>query len=303
DEGADELPPAETEADISLDDYLSDDDIPDYKLREQSEREEKKEDVPFSVSQSLGENLLQQLGLRDLPEKQVLIAEYIIGNIDDDGYLRRDLSAIADDLIFQAGQEVREEEIQEVLTVIQDFEPSGVGARNLQECLLIQLDKKKQTATTQLAIRVLTDYFEEFSRKHYEKIIRLLEIDEELLKQVIKEITGLSPKPGSSWDASMESAMERVIPDFLVEASNGELVLSMNNGGIPDLHINRGYAEMFQDYNGNKLNQTADMRDAVQFVKQKLDSAQWFIDAIRQRNETLQRTMETLIRLQRDFFL
>ncbi|MEG1748621.1 MAG: RNA polymerase factor sigma-54 [Tannerellaceae bacterium] len=303
DEGADELPPAETEADISLDDYLSDDDIPDYKLREQSEREEKKEDVPFSVSQSLGENLLQQLGLRDLPEKQVLIAEYIIGNIDDDGYLRRDLSAIADDLIFQAGQEVREEEIQEVLTVIQDFEPSGVGARNLQECLLIQLDKKEQTATTQLAIRVLTDYFEEFSRKHYEKIIRLLEIDEELLKQVIKEITGLSPKPGSSWDASMESAMERVIPDFLVEASNGELVLSMNNGGIPDLHINRGYAEMFQDYNGNKLNQTADMRDAVQFVKQKLDSAQWFIDAIRQRNETLQRTMETLIRLQRDFFL
>ena len=154
-----------------------------------TERAERKEDVPFSVSQSLNEFLLQQLGLRDLPDKQMKIAEYIIGNIDDDGYLRRDLSAIADDLIFQAGQEVDEKEIEAILNIIQDFEPAGVGARDLKECLLIQLDKKENTPVTNLAIRVLTEYFEEFTRKHYDKILRGLDIDEETLKKVIHEIT------------------------------------------------------------------------------------------------------------------
>ena len=259
--------------------------------------------IPFSVSQSLNEFLLQQLGLRDLPDKQMKIAEYIIGNIDDDGYLRRDLSAIADDLIFQAGQEVDEKEIESILNIIQDFEPAGVGARDLKECLLIQLDKKENTPVTNLAIRVLTEYFEEFTRKHYDKILRGLDIDEETLKKVIHEITMLNPKPGSSWGGSMEVAMSQIIPDFVVEAHNGELILSMNNRGVPDMRINREYAEMFQDYTANKANQTAERRDAVQFVKQKLDSAQWFIDAIKQRNETLQRTMEAIIYLQRDFFL
>lgn len=292
-----------TDTDLSLGDYLTEDDIPDYKLREISERVEKKEDVPFSVSQSLGEFLLQQLGLRDLPEKEVKIAEYIIGNMDDDGYLRRDLSAIADDLVFQAGQEVSETEIQRLLTLIQDFEPAGVGARNLQECLLIQLDKKEKTLAVNLAIRMLANYFEEFTRKHYDKIIKGLNIDEATLKKVIHEITTLNPKPGSSLGGSMEVAMSQIIPDFVVEASGGELTLSMNNRGVPDMRINREYADMFRDYAGNKANQTADMRDAVQFVKQKLDSAQWFIDAIRQRQETLQRTMEAIILLQHDFFL
>lgn len=305
DDMADEGSPAETDADtdLSLGDYLTEDDIPDYKLREMNERVEKKEDVPFSVSQSLNEFLLQQLGLRDLPEKQVKIGEYIIGNIDDDGYLRRDLSSIADDLIFQAGQEVDEAEIQSVLTLIQDFEPAGVGARNLQECLLLQLDKREQTPCVGLATRILSEYFEEFTRRHYDKILRGLEIDEKTLKKAIHEITSLNPKPGGSWGGSMEVAMSQIVPDFVVEANNGELFLSMNNRGIPDMRINREYAEMFQDYAGNKANQTAKMRDAVQFVKQKLDSAQWFIDAIKQRQETLQRTMEAIICLQRDFFL
>lgn len=302
-ENRDDAPVEGTDTDLSLGDYLTEDDIPDYKLRELSQRVEKKEDVPFSVSQSLGEFLLQQLGLRDLPEKEVKIAEYIIGNMDDDGYLRRDLSAIADDLVFQAGQEVNETEIEHILTLIQDFEPAGIGARNLQECLLIQLDKKEKTPTVGLAIRVLTDYFEEFTRKHYDKIIRGLNIDEATLKKVIHEITALNPKPGSSWGGSMEVAMSQIVPDFVVEASNGELTLSMNNRGVPDMRINREYADMFRDYAGNKANQTSDMRDAVQFVKQKLDSAQWFIDAIKQRQETLQRTMEAIILLQRDFFL
>ena len=266
-EGGEEIPSVDTETDLSLGDYLTEDDIPDYKLREMTERAERKEDVPFSVSQSLNEFLLQQLGLRDLPDKQMKIAEYIIGNIDDDGYLRRDLSAIADDLIFQAGQEVDEKEIESILNIIQDFEPAGVGARDLKECLLIQLDKKENTPVTNLAIRVLTEYFEEFTRKHYDKILRGLDIDEETLKKVIHEITMLNPKPGSSWGGSMEVAMSQIIPDFVVEAHNGELILSMNNRGVPDMRINREYAEMFQDYTANKANQTAERRDAVQFVK------------------------------------
>lgn len=302
-EGGDDISTGETETDISLGDYMTEDDIPDYKLREISEKTERKEDIPFSVSQSLNEFLLQQLGLRDLPEKQMKIAEYIIGNIDDDGYLRRELSAIADDLVFQAGQDVDEKEIEEVLAIIQDFDPAGVGARNLQECLLLQLNRKESTAGVEMATRILTEYFEEFTRKHYDKIMRGLNISEAILKKAIHEIIALDPKPCSSWGGSMEVAMSQVIPDFLVEAINGELILSMNNRDIPDLRISRDYAEMFQDYAGNKANQTSQMREAVQFVKQKLDSAQWFIDAIRQRQETLQRTMEAIILLQRDFFL
>ena len=303
DEGVDDITTNETDTDLSLGDYMSEDDIPDYKLREISEKTDRKEDIPFSVSQSLNEYLLQQLGLRDLPEKEMKIAEYIIGNIDDDGYLRRELSAIADDLVFLAGQDVNEKEIEEVLTIIQDFDPAGVGARNLQECLLLQLDRKELTPGVKMAIHILTEYFEEFTRKHYDKIMRGLNISEGTLKKAIHEIIALDPKPCSSWGGSMEAAMSQVIPDFLVEAVNGELILSMNNRDIPDLKISREYAEMFQDYTGNKANQTSKMREAVQFVKQKLDSAQWFIDAIKQRQETLQRTMEAIILLQRDFFL
>jgi RNA polymerase sigma-54 factor len=301
-EDGEEPSPNDTETDLSLGDYLTEDDIPDYKLREIRERTEQKEEIPFSIGQSLNEYLLQQTGLRDLPEKQIRIAEYIIGNIDDDGYLRRSLSSIADDLIFQAGQEVDEEEIEAVLKIIQDFDPPGICARNLQECLLIQLEKKEQTPSVELATNIIENYFDEFSRKHYDKILRAVNINEAMLKKAIREITLLNPKPGSSWESSIESAMSRITPDFIVEALNGELFLSMNNRGIPDLHINRDYMDMFQSYAANKANQTSEMRDAVLFVKQKLDSAQWFIDAIKQRQETLQKTMEAIISLQQDFF-
>ena len=196
-----------------------------------------------------------------------------------------------------------EKEIETVLAIIQDFDPAGVGARNLQECLLLQLARREKTSETRLATLMLTDFFEEFTRKHYDKIIKGLDIDETALKRAIREITTLDPKPCASWGGSMETALSQIIPDFVVEAVNGELILSMNNRGIPDMRINREYAEMFQDYAGNKANQTTQMKEAVQFVKQKLDSAQWFIDAIKQRQETLQRTMETIILLQRDFFL
>jgi RNA polymerase sigma-54 factor len=302
-EGDDDSSANEADTDLSLGDYLTEDDIPDYKLREIRERTEQKEDIPFSAGQSLNEYLLQQAGLRYLPEKEEIIAEYIIGNIDDDGYLRRSLASIADDLIFQAGQVVDEKEIEAVLTIIQDFDPPGICARSLQECLLAQLERKEQTPPVALATSIIRDYFEEFSRKHYDKILRALNSNEDNLKKAIREITLLNPKPGGSWGSSMESAMSQVTPDFIVEALNGELFLSMNNRGVPDLHINRDYMDMFQSYTSNKANQTPEMRDAVQFVKQKLDSAQWFIDAIKQRQETLRRTMESIISLQRDFFL
>jgi len=288
--------------DISLGDYLTEDDIPDYKLHEIRERTERREDIPFSVGQSLNDSLLQQLGLLDLPKEKMKVAEYIIGNIDDDGYLRRKFSAISDDLIFQEGREVTEKEIAEILEKIQDFEPAGVGARDLQECLLLQLKKREQTQERDLAIRVIQDFFEEFTRKHYDKISNGLGVDEKTLKQVIHEITLLNPKPGYLFGNSIDTVMSHVTPDFLVEAVNGELILTMNNGSLPVLHVNHEYAEMFKDYTANKANRTSSMRNAVQFVKQKLDSAQWFIDAVKQRNETLQRTMETIMILQKDFF-
>lgn len=301
--GGDELSGGETELDLSLGDYMTEDDIPDYKLREIRERVEQKEDIPFSISQSLNETLLQQLGYRELPERKVKIAEYIIGNLDDDGYLRRDLNAIADDLIFQIGEEVEEEEVAEVLAIIQDFEPAGIAARTLQECLLLQLEKKEPTSVTVLAIQVLNEYFEEFTRKHYDKILRALSLDEETLKKIFHEITLLNPKPGSLLGGAMETAMSRITPDFLVESVGGELFLSMNNRGIPEMRVNREYSEMFQDYVSNKANQTSEMKEAVQFVKQKLDSANWFIEAIKQRNNTLRITMETIMELQEEFFL
>lgn len=292
-----------TEVPVDLGDYRTEDDIPDYKLRELTEWIEKKEEIPFSARESLNEYLLQQLGLRDLSEKKARIAEYIIGNIDDNGYLRRDLSAIADDLVFQAGLDVTVEDIEKVLLVIQDFEPVGVGARDLQECLLLQLTKQDEDNAKGLAVRILTEYFEEFTRKHYDKIMRGLDLDEETLKTAIHEITMLNPKPCGSWGDTTETTLSQVVPDFVVETINGDLILSLNNRGIPEMRINREYAEMFEDYAKNKMNQTLQMKEAVLFVKQKLDSAQWFIEAVKQRQETLQRTMEAILSLQRDFFL
>lgn len=293
----------EGEDDLSLGDYLTEDDIPDYKLQEIREKSTKKEDIPFSVSESLNEFLLQQLGFRNLPEKEVKIAEYIIGNIDDDGYLRRDLGAIADDLMFQAGLDISEKDVETILKMIQDFEPTGIGARNLQECLCLQLQKKEQTPETPIAIQIIQNYFDDFSRKHYEKILRGLNISEGTLKKAIREITLLNPKPGNAWGGTMETAMSQIIPDFIVDSNNGEITLSMNNRGIPDLRINKEYQDMFHDYTNNKVNQTTERKNAVQFVKQKLDAAQWFIDAVKQRQETLMRTMEAIIQLQREFFL
>ena len=295
---------AEEDASLTdLGDYLTDDDIPEYRLRAMNNAEERREEIPFSAGPSMHDYLDEQLGLRNLSDREREIGQYIIGNIDDDGYLRRELSAVADDLMFKAGIEVDEREVEAVLRVIQDFEPAGVGARDLRECLRLQLEKKDPTPDTALALRIINDHFEAFTRKHFEKIRRALGIDEDTLKSVLREITRLNPKPGNGWNESADTAMNRITPDFIVECHNGQLTLSMNRREAPELHVSREYADMFRDYLGNKSNRNPEMRSAVQFVKQKLDSARWFIDAVRQRRETLQRTMEAILVLQSDFFL
>ncbi|MDR2120889.1 MAG: RNA polymerase factor sigma-54 [Tannerella sp.] len=290
------------EVDLSLGDYMTEDDIPYYKLAEMHDREDRREEIPFSSGISLQEYLLEQLGLRNLSEREKKIGEYIIGNIDDNGYLRRDLTSITDDLIFKAGEEVDEASIQSVLTVIQDFDPAGIAARSLQECLLLQLEKKQQTPCTQSAVTVLKDYFDAFAKKHFDKIRRAMNLDENEMKQILHEITMLNPKPGNSV-ANVSDTSVQVMPDFIVETHNEDLTLIMNQRGIPDLHISREYMDMVNDYTKNKANRTAEMRDAVQFVRQKLDAARWFIDSVKQRQETLQRTMQAIILLQKDFFL
>ncbi|MDR0538736.1 MAG: RNA polymerase factor sigma-54 [Tannerellaceae bacterium] len=287
--------------DIVLGDYLTEDDIPEYKLKEISERAAKKEEIPFAAAISLNERLIQQLSLRELTEKQFKIAEYIIGNLDNDGYLRRENAAIADDLMFQVGYEVEEAEIEEIIKVVQDFDPPGIAARNLRECLLLQLSRKEHTETVSNAICILTDHFSEFSRKHYDKILSIFPIGEAGLKAAISEITILDPKPGSDWSEA-ENYTTHITPDFIVEAHNGELFLSMNSPDLPYLQISPEYVAMYHQYSDKRLH-VQDTSDTALFLKQKIDSAQWFIDAINQRKETLHRTMEAIVEHQKDFFL
>ena len=297
-------PHAESNEDLSIGDYLTEDDIPDYKLQENNySKDDKKEEIPYSEGESFQENLLDQLRLRNLSEDDIKIGEYLIGNIDEDGYLRRDLSAISDDLAFQYGMNIPVEDIQKVLDFIKELDPPGIAAADLQECLILQLTRKEKTPARKLAICILTDYFQEFSKKHYDKILKNLDINEEDLKNIIREITLLNPKPGSAWDAGMESKMVQIMPDFIVDAINGELFFNMANQNIPELKVSKEYVEMFDDYNKNKKNTSSEQKDALIFVKQKLDSARWFIDAVKQRQNTLKDTMLAIIEFQRDFFL
>lgn len=293
-----------SQEDLTLGDYMNEDEIPDYQLRDNNKQSIGKQDeIPFSVAASLHESLLEQLGVCELKEQDEKIAEYIIGNIDENGYLDRSLSAISDDLIFQQNIDVSIPKLEELLSTIQDFEPAGIAARNLQECLLLQLERKGNSSTTSNAIEIITNYFEEFSRRHYDKIIKQLGINEDQLKEAIQEITTLNPKPGNNWGDSLSITLSTIIPDFVVESYNGELFLSLNNRNIPDLKVSREYSNLLKGYVDNKESMSTDNKNAVMFVKQKLDSARWFIDAIKQRQDTLQRTMQAIIDMQYDFFL
>ncbi len=288
---------------FSFDDYLTDEDeIPTYKTSTNNySKDDKYVDIPFSVGTTFHENLYEQLGMaNNLSEEDKKLAEYIIGNIDDDGYLRRDLISISDDLAFNMNMEVQEEKLQNILEVIQQFDPPGVGGRDLRECLLIQLNRKNDKKL-ELAHTIVKDFFDEFTKKHYEKIQKKLELSDEELKQGIDQVLKLNPKPGSSYSNPLNKSNQHIIPDFILENSDDELQLSLNQQNAPELKINDTYIDMLRALNQqhkSKKNQ----KDALAFVKQKIDSARWFIDAIRQRNNTLLLTMSEIINFQKEYF-
>ena len=288
-------------ADLSIDAYLNSDDTPLYKLSAKNfNKEEQKAEIPFSVGNSFHDQLESQLGLRNISERQHMLAEYLIGNIDDDGYMRRKLEAVVDDMAFSMGVETTEDELETTLKLIQEFDPPGVGARNLKECLMLQLNQKEQTPAIELAKTILTFHFEEFTKKHYDKITSKLDITEDELKEGVDEILKLNPKPGGSFQS--DKVAEHIIPDFILEyKDNGALQLSLNSRNVPELRVSRTYSDMLEAYSKNKKNKQT--REAVSFVKQKLDSAKWFIDAIKQRQTTLMQTMEAIINHQREYFM
>lgn len=292
-----------TQEDMTLGDYLTEDDIPDYRLNNSSSSNIHKEDIPFSSAESLHEFLIEQLHLTEMDDLSTKIAEYIIGNIDENGYLDRPLSAISDDLLFQQNLDIPAEKIEHILHVIQGFDPPGVGARDLQQCLLLQLERLPESDVVNKGILIIEKYFDDFSKRHFDKIMRSLDITDNQLKSIIHLITTLNPKPGNNWGDALSLTMNTVVPDFIVESYNGEVFMSLNNRNIPQLRVNREYSEMLKGYTENKKGMTSEAKNAALFVKQKLDSARWFIDAIKQRQETLQRTMQAIVDLQYDFFL
>ena len=291
--------------DLSLGDYLSEDDIPDYKLSqyERDSNDSYRGDIPFVGGSSIQEHLLEQSGLVEFSEMEEKIAEYIIGNIDDDGYLRRPLQSISDDLIFQVGIDIDVQGIELILNKIKEFEPAGVGATTLQECLMLQLNRIEHCDNSVIAAKeIITNHFDTFSKKHYDKIGKSLGLDNDLLKKTIKTLTQLNPRPGNAWNISFADSGNQIIPDFIVEDNDGELSFSMNNSNIPELRVSQKYVDMFEDYN-NKANRTKERQDALLFVKQKLDAAQWFINAVKQRQTTLSKIMSALISMQREFLI
>lgn len=294
----------------SLSDYLTEDDIPDYKLQENNRsKDDQAENIPFSDTTSFYEILKEQLRERNLTEHQSDLVEYLIGSLDDDGLLRKSLESICDEPAIYAGIESTEEELEEALCILQDFDPAGIGARSLQECLLIQICRKKDEEKEPNPIlgleeRVIRDCYEEFTRKHWEKIIKKLDIDEETFKEVISEITKLNPRPGASLGEAIGRNLQQIIPDFIVETyDDGTINISLNNRNVPELRMSRDFTEMVEEHTKNKANQSKESKEAMMFLKQKMDAAQGFIDAIKQRQNTLMTTMQAIVDLQRPFFL
>lgn len=304
DESQNDDSPNQDDDEFTLEDYLNDEDVPSYRLTTNNySKDDKREEIPFSTGVSFHEHLENQLGLRVLDERQKNLGLYLLGNIDDDGYLRRKLSAIADDLAFSVGVETNEDELEQILYIIQDFEPIGVGARDLQECLLLQIESKNQSIPeVALARKILKYHFDEFTRKHYDKIQARLNLSDDDLKDGIDEILKLNPKPGGSFHDPHNRVSYHIVPDFILDLTDGELILSLNSRNVPDLKINREYSQMLESYAANKQNATRQEKEAVAFVKQKIDSAKWFIDAIKQRQNTLLFTMQAIIEYQEDFF-
>lgn len=295
---------AKDDDEFTLDDYLNDEDVPSYRLNaNNTSKDDKHEEIPFSTGVSFHEHLESQLGLRVLTEKEFELAKYIIGNIDEDGYLRRKLIAISDDIAFSMGISVNEDELEQLLYIIHDFDPPGVGARDLQECLLLQINAKDQTIpAVALARKIIKYHFDEFTRKHYDKIDAKLNLEEDQLKDAIDEILKLNPKPGGSFQDPSNQSIQHIIPDFTLDLVDGDFQLNLNARNVPELRISREYSEMIDTFAHNKSSASKQDKEAMVFVKQKIDSARWFIDAIRQRQNTLMVTMKALIEYQREFF-
>ena len=279
-----------------------DDDIPSYNLHVNNwGKDERPEYNTFSVKQSFSQSLLEQLGYRNLTDHQRTVATFIIGSLDDDGYLRRDIESLVDDLAFRAGVEATADEVEDMLKVIQQFEPSGVGARDLRECLLIQLEDKKRTPSVENAIRVVDTQFDAFKNRHFQKIMTRLHLSEDEMKAVMEEIRHLNPAPGGDIDDSYNDQAQQVVPDFRLDYEHGELILSMPRFSIPELRINHKYSEILET--GRLSGSTKADKDAAAFVKQKIDSAKWFVEALRQRQNTLESTMRAIIEYQREYFM
>ncbi|MBK8698638.1 MAG: RNA polymerase factor sigma-54 [Saprospiraceae bacterium] len=306
---------SEDTTDYELDDYLNqylEDESDGYKTRGDEYGEEHDRTIPVAVENTFHDQLNRQLGMMGMDtEVDEVIARQIIGSIDEDGYLRREPNAIIDDIMFSQGIEVTKPDVLRVLGIIQRFDPPGVGARDLRECLLLQLQDKIDKSTQEntrariLAMKILVDYFDEFTKKHYQKLKRTYNISDSELKEAIDEILKLNPKPASTMEESSKSSNHYIVPDFIIHNRDGELELSLNNKNAPDLRINDQYAEMLRGYRDNLRGKKSTRKDkeAILFIKQKIDSAKWFIDAIKQRQDTLYRTMYAIMQFQYDYFL
>lgn len=292
----------DTANDFNIEEYIQDEDLPYYKLNTSNTGpDDERTEIPVVLGNTFQDVLFSQLGMCDFDEQTYKIAEHIIGSIDDHGYLRRPLKAIVDDLAFSQYLTTTEEDLQNILLIIQTFDPPGVGARDLQECLLLQLKRKDANDPfIALAIRVVKDYMDEFSKKHYDKIAKHLDISEESLKDVIHEILKLNPKPGDSYSDTQKSD-QHVVPDFIMTNNDGVLELTLNSKNAPDLRVSKSYLEMMESYPKEKHKKST--REAIMFVKQKLDAAKWFIDAIKQRQHTLLKTMSAIMNYQYEYFL
>lgn len=308
-EPAEELPEADTaeeapqNEEVDIADYLNEDDYAGYKMQGDGNYNEEEREMPISAGTSLHDQLLTQLGFLKLDDRQTVIGKQLLGSIEADGYVRRDLEAIMNDLAFSQNIETTLEELEEVLSRIQAFDPPGIGARNLRECLLLQLEKRDEDLEEVIiAKKILSDNFDEFTKKHYDKITKKigLEDDDELLKEAINLITKLNPKPGGISEGVVKT--QYLMPDFMLANDDGELELTLNSKNAPELRISRSYSEMFQSYSKSDKKDKK-LKETVSFVKQKLDAAKWFIDAVRQRQQTLLNTMNAIIEFQYDFFL
>ena len=289
---------------ISVDEYLREDDTPSYKSRINNfSKDDKQRPVYLTEGRSLQEYLVEQLGYRNLSERDMRLAVYLIGSIDEDGYLRRDLESVADDIAFTVGIETSAEELERILGIIHELEPAGIGARDLRECLLLQMAQMPvNTRARCLARKILTSYFDEFVKKHYEKLMARLQVSEEDFREAIAEIRRLSPKPGNLYAEGGTDTTPYIIPDFILDYQDGHFNLSMNSYNVPEVRVNRRYVEMIRDMVGADGKVKEQDREALQFVKSKIDSAKWFISAIKQRHDTLMRTMQTILDYQQEYF-